>query len=100
MSARGHERFESIAGKVLAGERISTEDAEALFAHNDLPALGALADTVRRLKHPDPIVTYVVGCNLNYTNVCWVRCKFCAFVGAPGRAVFGKSFLIRRTSSR
>jgi cyclic dehypoxanthinyl futalosine synthase len=30
------------------------------------------------------VVTYVVGCNLNYTNVCWVRCKFCAFYRPPG----------------
>lgn len=73
-----------IAAKVLAGERISTAEAEALFTCEDLPALGALADTVRRRLHPEPVVTYVVGCNLNYTNVCWVRCRFCAFYRPPG----------------
>lgn len=75
---------EGIAARVLAGERISRADAEALFACEDLPALGALADAARRRHHPDPVVTYVVGCNLNYTNVCWVRCKFCAFYRPPG----------------
>ena len=31
-------------------------------------------------------MTYVVGRNVNYTNVCWVRCKFCAFYRVPGHA--------------
>src|SRR5207253_4469458 len=38
----------------------------------------------RRKLHGDEIVTYVVGRNVNYTNVCWVRCKFCAFYRIPG----------------
>jgi cyclic dehypoxanthinyl futalosine synthase len=34
--------------------------------------------------HPEPITTFVVGRNVNYTNVCDVYCKFCAFYRAPG----------------
>jgi len=75
-----------IQEKVAAGRRISREDALRLFSCHDLPALGAMADSVRFRLWPDPVVTYVIGRNLNYTNVCWVRCKFCAFYRPPGSA--------------
>ncbi len=76
--------IDDLRAKVEAGERITREDALRLLAHHDLPALGALADTVRRRHWPDPVVTYVIGRNLNYTNVCWVKCRFCAFYRPPG----------------
>lgn len=78
------EAFAETAAKLLAGERLTDAGAGVLFRHTDLPALGHLADTVRWRLHPEPVVTYVVGRNLNYTNVCWVRCKFCAFYRPPG----------------
>src|SRR5437660_997832 len=77
-------RIDEIAEKVYAGERLEWEDGRRLFQHHNLPELGALADHVRRKLHGDEIVTYVVGRNVNYTNVCWVRCKFCAFYRIPG----------------
>ena len=67
-----------IAEKALAGERLSLDDGRRLYEHPDLLELGALADIVRRRKHPEPVVTFNIGRNINYTNVCWVRCKFCA----------------------
>ncbi|HET9481443.1 MAG TPA: cyclic dehypoxanthinyl futalosine synthase [Candidatus Polarisedimenticolia bacterium] len=73
-----------IREKVLAGGRITPDDAMRLFASHDLPALGAMADAVRWRLWPEPVVTYVIGRNLNYTNVCWVRCRFCAFYRPPG----------------
>ena len=75
-----------IQDKVLGGGRIGRDEAVRLFAHPDLPALGAMADAVRFRLWPEPAVTYVIGRNLNYTNVCWVRCKFCAFYRPPGSA--------------
>ncbi|MBI2303043.1 MAG: dehypoxanthine futalosine cyclase [Armatimonadetes bacterium] len=72
-----------IEAKVLRGERLTLEDGEALFEHPHLPELGALADHVRQRWHPEPVVTYVVGRNINYTNVCWVQCGFCAFYRLP-----------------
>ncbi|HEY3176581.1 MAG TPA: cyclic dehypoxanthinyl futalosine synthase [Candidatus Polarisedimenticolia bacterium] len=74
----------AIQEKVLSGRRISRDDAARLFEHPDLPALGGMADAVRWRLWPEPAVTYVIGRNLNYTNVCWVRCKFCAFYRPPG----------------
>ena len=71
--------------KVLAGERISA--AQALELHQwPLEALGVLAnarrDLAKRASYDErgrEIVTYIVDRNINYTNVCNVYCKFCAF---------------------
>lgn len=84
MAVASETRIERIADKVFADERVSREDALALFEHPDLNDLAALANH-RRERRTDPgVVSYVVGRILNYTNVCWVRCKFCAFYRVPG----------------
>ena len=74
----------TILDRAMAGSRLSPDDATVLATCSDLTALGAAADAVRRRWNPEPIATYVVGRNINYTNVCWVRCRFCAFYRAPG----------------
>lgn len=73
-----------ISEKVETGERLSAEDALRLLKSPDLAELSRLADLVRWRKHPEPVVTYICGRNINYTNVCWVRCKFCNFYRPPG----------------
>ena len=80
----GTERFKAVESKILAGERLTGEDGLALFQVTNLPALAFLADTVRRRKYPERQVTYVIGRIINYTNVCWVKCSFCAFYRLPG----------------
>ena len=75
----------NVVDRVLDGERISQDDARALY-QLPLQELGALAD-FRRSAAKDSaydgrgaeIVTYIVDRNINYTNVCNVYCKFCAF---------------------
>ncbi len=76
---------EAIVDKVTAGERISTDDARALYAL-PLAELGELANRRRELAKAkafagrgNEVVTYIVDRNINYTNVCNVYCKFCAF---------------------
>ncbi|MBV9617968.1 MAG: dehypoxanthine futalosine cyclase [Verrucomicrobia bacterium] len=70
---------ESLTEKILGGERISPDEALELY-RRPLEELGALADARRNLKKGDDgIVTYIVDRNINYTNVCNVYCKFCAF---------------------
>ncbi|MER3474153.1 MAG: dehypoxanthine futalosine cyclase [Armatimonadota bacterium] len=78
--------IERIADKVYSGEPLSFEDGVWLFRYPCLPEIAALADFVRQRIHPNRIVTYVVGRIINYTNVCWVRCKFCSFYRVPGDA--------------
>ena len=76
------EQLNRLAAKVEAGERLSFEDGIALYATDDLHALGKLADTVRRQRHGR--ATYFnVNRHLNPTNVCYVDCKFCGFYRTP-----------------
>jgi cyclic dehypoxanthinyl futalosine synthase len=53
------------------------------YANAPLLELGAEADRVRREKHPDDVVTFIVDRNINYTNVCVADCGFCAFYRRP-----------------
>ena len=71
--------------RVWDGQRINAAEALRLY-HLPLEDLGALADRRRQLAKADAydgrgneIVTYIVDRNVNYTNVCNVYCKFCAF---------------------
>lgn len=82
--AESNGRIEAIAEKVEAGERLSFDDGVELFERATLLELSALADCVRWRLHPEPVVTYVIGRTVNYTNVCWVQCSFCAFYRSPG----------------
>src|SRR5918996_3447368 len=54
-----------------------------LYERASLLELGALADAERRRVHPDPVVTYIIDRNINYTNVCVADCQFCAFYRRP-----------------
>lgn len=65
------------------GERLSMDQALALYRDADLFALASLARAARQKRHPDPIVTYVADRNINYSNVCVSACRFCAFYRAP-----------------
>jgi cyclic dehypoxanthinyl futalosine synthase len=76
--------FDQVADKVWEGRRIDRDDALTLFHHSNPLELAALANLQRQRKVPGDTVTYVIGRILNYTNVCWVRCKFCAFYRTPG----------------
>jgi aminodeoxyfutalosine synthase len=71
--------LERIRGKVEDGERLDFEDGLALMESDDVLALGELADTARRLRGGTDDVYFVQNLYLNQTNVCRVKCKFCAF---------------------
>ncbi|MEO8634855.1 MAG: cyclic dehypoxanthinyl futalosine synthase [Gemmatimonadales bacterium] len=58
----------------------------ALYENAPLLELGELADAVRWRHHPDPMVTYIIDRNINYTNVCVADCGFCAFYRRPKHA--------------
>jgi len=74
---------EAIEARVLDGERIAPGEALALLERESLTHLGALADMVRRRRHGDGVVTYIIDRNVNYTNVCNAFCSFCAFYRPP-----------------
>jgi cyclic dehypoxanthinyl futalosine synthase len=76
---------QALTNKIVAGERITPDEALVLYQW-PLEELGGLADERRREAKAraysgkgNAIVTYIVDRNINYTNVCNVYCKFCAF---------------------
>ncbi len=71
--------FAPIRAKIDAGERLDFEDGVALMESEDLLALGELADLARRERGGGDEVFFVQNLYLNQTNVCRVKCKFCAF---------------------
>ena len=59
--------------------RMSIEEAVDLIQNAPLKELGKIAYARKKELHPKGVTTFVVDRNINYTNVCWVDCKFCAF---------------------
>jgi len=74
----------AVEQRIVSGGRLSGDEALDLYRHAPTYWLGRMADAVRRLKHPEPVVTYVIDRNVNYTNVCVARCNFCAFYREVG----------------
>jgi aminodeoxyfutalosine synthase len=71
-------RLGPIAKKVLAGERLTGDDAFVLYGTGDILAVGWLANQVRERLHGDK--TYFnVNRHINPTNVCVAACRLCAF---------------------
>jgi 7,8-didemethyl-8-hydroxy-5-deazariboflavin synthase CofH subunit len=91
------DRFERLAGRIdpavaeilaraLEGRELGEAEGIVLARARgeELAALVAAADLLRRRTVGD-VVTYVVCRNINFTNVCYVGCKFCAFSTGPGK---------------
>jgi aminodeoxyfutalosine synthase len=76
-------KLAAIARKVDAGERLDLEDGLACLETRDLFALGRIADAAARRKSGDRVY-YVLNRQLNPTNLCVLRCKFCDFAARPG----------------
>ncbi len=71
-------RLRPIADKVMAAQRLSADEALALYASPDILAVGWLANHVRERLHGDK--TYFnVNRHINPTNVCVAACRLCAF---------------------
>ncbi len=74
---------EVLAG-VLAGETVGEDEIVTLFGARgpEVRAVAAVADRLRADTVGDE-VTFVANRNINYTNVCTFKCKFCAFSKGP-----------------
>jgi cyclic dehypoxanthinyl futalosine synthase len=91
--------LDALLQRVWDGGRVAREDAMRLYGL-PLAELGALADRRRQLAKAgayqgrgNEIVTYIIDRNVNYTNVCNVYCKFCAFYRVEGDP---EAYVIRR----
>jgi cyclic dehypoxanthinyl futalosine synthase len=60
-------------------KRLEVSEAVELIKDGDLKEIGEKAYQFKKELHPKGITSFVVDRNINYTNVCWVDCKFCAF---------------------
>jgi dehypoxanthine futalosine cyclase len=78
------DRWDEIREKVRGEKRLDREEGLFLLREAPLLDLGQLAMEARRRRFPEPVVTFVVDTNPNYTNVCNVDCTFCAFYRPPG----------------
>jgi len=75
--------FKNISEKIHNHQRISAEDALALFSSNDLLAIGGLAALVNERKNGTSVF-FNVNRHINPTNICVNRCAFCAFSRTTG----------------
>ncbi|MGE0423383.1 MAG: 5-amino-6-(D-ribitylamino)uracil--L-tyrosine 4-hydroxyphenyl transferase CofH [Reyranellaceae bacterium] len=71
---------ERIVERATSGERLDEAQIVRLFASRDIDYryVNQAADALRRSVSGD-VIRYVVNRNINYTNICYFRCKFCAF---------------------
>ena len=74
-----------IAEKVMAQERLSEDDAFAVYRSGDILAVGWLANHVRERMHGD-IAYFNVNRHINPTNVCVASCRLCALGRKKGEA--------------
>jgi len=79
-------QIEALLERAASGGRLDLAEGIFLYENAALTDLGAAADRRRRALHPDGVVTYIVDRNVNYTNICVTRCKFCNFYTPPGAA--------------
>jgi cyclic dehypoxanthinyl futalosine synthase len=91
--------LDSLLSRAADGHRLSAAEGERLAAEASLFDLGFAADAVRKRKHPDDVVTYIVDRNVNYTNICTTSCRFCAFyrpLGHPEGYVLSRDELAKK----
>jgi cyclic dehypoxanthinyl futalosine synthase len=77
-------KIDSILERALNGERLGLEDGIALWESDEIEKMGSVANQLMLRRHPEPITTFIIGRNVNYSNVCDTYCRFCAFYRRPG----------------
>lgn len=82
--------LQDLYSKALRLEHLSIEEGVFLFEHAPTAELMTVANHLRFLHKPEPVVTWIIDRNLNTTNVCVANCKFCNFYRKPGH---GESYI-------
>ena len=77
-------RLAPVWEKVRAGERLTLEDGQALYATGDLIGLGKMAHFVQQQKSGDAVY-FVLNQKIEHTNICVLSCKFCDFATKKDR---------------
>ena len=84
MASHNRERVSEILTKAVSGTRITDDEAVTLLRDGELLELGSAADQIRNRMNDPRTVTYIIDRNINYTNICVYKCKFCAFYRPNG----------------
>jgi cyclic dehypoxanthinyl futalosine synthase len=63
----------------LKGARLTKEEGLEVYRRASIHDLAEAADIIRGRLHPEGIVSFVIDRNINYTNICVNKCRFCAF---------------------
>src|SRR5262249_47255020 len=74
----------AILEKAVDGERISDDEGLTLLGSRDPVSVGRAANEIRNRKADPTRITFIIDRNLNYTNICYTDCEFCAFYRRPG----------------
>ncbi|WP_024276290.1 5-amino-6-(D-ribitylamino)uracil--L-tyrosine 4-hydroxyphenyl transferase CofH [Hyphomicrobium sp. 802] len=79
-SHQASDRIRAVLDKVSDGRCLGEDDIVSLFRaqSDDFSAVCRAADELRRRTNGD-VVSYVITRNINYTNICYFKCQFCAF---------------------
>ena len=80
-------------------QRLTKKEGLKIFKDADLLELGQRSDDMRKKLHPENIVTFIIDRNINYTNICINRCRFCAFwkdEGDPEAYLLSKNELFKK----
>ncbi len=68
----------------MTRQRLNVDQAVELYTNSSLTETAIQAAQITNRLHPGNIRTYIIERNINYTNICTVRCSFCAFSKSPG----------------
>jgi cyclic dehypoxanthinyl futalosine synthase len=71
--------IDNLLAKAISGYRLTLEEGLEIYCKADLFSLANAASKIRNRIHPQRIITFVIDRNINYTNICQSRCRFCAF---------------------
>ena len=77
--------FDPISNKLADNQRLTDEDALVLFECDDVIRIGEMANAVREKIHAKKTY-YIVNRHIDYSNICVLSCKFCAFARKPGES--------------
>jgi FO synthase len=94
--ARAGGAVREVIDGVLLGQEVGEDEIVTLFGARgrEVAAVAEVADELRRVAVGD-VVTWVFNRNINYTNVCTFKCKFCAFSKGPmSENLRGKPYLL------
>jgi len=75
--------IDHILERARNGERLSVDDAIKLYESDEVEKMGEVANEKMKKWHPEPKTSFVIGRNVNYTNLCDTYCRFCAFYRPP-----------------